>query len=90
MKRVHVYVSGRVQGVAFRWATQAVAQRLGVFGWVRNLVDGRVEVLAEAKEEVLKEFIEFLKNGPRYAKVKDLEIEWLGFKGDFKNFEVIF
>ncbi len=88
MKRIHVYISGRVQGVAFRWVTDDVARQLGVVGWVRNLRDGRVEVLAEAEEPTLKEFIEFLKRGPRHAKVTDIDIEWLEATGEFKRFDV--
>ena len=88
MKRIHVYISGRVQGVAFRWVTDDGARQLGVVGWVRNLRDGRVEVLAEAEEPTLKEFIEFLKRGPRHAKVTDIDIEWLEATGEFKRFDV--
>ena len=88
MKRIHVYISGRVQGVAFRWVTDDVARQLGVVGWVRNISDGRVEVLAESEEKTLKEFIEFLKRGPRHARVTDIDIEWLEATGEFKRFEV--
>ncbi|MHA1650902.1 MAG: acylphosphatase [Candidatus Helarchaeota archaeon] len=90
LKRIHVYISGRVQGVAFRWVTEDVARQLGVVGWVRNLRDGRVEVLAEAPEDVLKEFIKFLKRGPRYARVTDIQIEWLESTGEFRTFEIRF
>jgi acylphosphatase len=90
MKRIHVFVSGRVQGVAFRWVTEDMAHQLGVSGWVRNLSDGRVEVMAEAEEENLLEFIKFLKQGPRHARVENIEVEWLESEGEFKSFEIRF
>jgi len=88
LKRVHVFVSGRVQGVGFRWTTLDVARQLKITGWVRNLPDGRVEVMAEAEEEKLKQFIEFLRRGPRYAKVKGVEVKWLDSTGEFKEFKM--
>ena len=88
MKRIHVFVSGRVQGVAFRWVTSDVAIQLGVKGWVRNLRDGRVEVVAEGAEETLNEFLKFLHRGPRYAKVRDVQVEWLEGTGEFNKFDV--
>ena len=90
LKRIHVFVSGRVQGVAFRWVTIDVANQLNVVGWVRNLYDGRVEVMAEGEEGILNQFIEFLKKGPRYAKVKDIEIEWLESTGEFSTFKITY
>ncbi len=57
MKRLHVYYSGRVQGVGFRYAVREAAQELRVGGWVRNLPDGRVELVAEGSDEVLDQLI---------------------------------
>lgn len=68
------YVSGVVQGVAFRWHTREKALELGVRGWVRNLRDGRVEVLAEAEEEVLEKFFSWLQVGPSAARVTGVEV----------------
>ena len=90
LRRIHVFVSGRVQGVAFRWVTEDIAQNLGVLGWVRNLRDGRVEVMAEGEEGTLNQFIEFLQHGPRHAKVSDIHIEWVEYKGEFNTFEIRF
>lgn len=56
-KQLHVYFSGRVQGVGFRYTTVGMAMTLGLKGWVRNLPDGRVEALAEGEERILEEFM---------------------------------
>ena len=73
-KARHVFVSGRVQGVAFRWATQEEAQRLGVGGWVRNLVDERVEVWAEGEAPGVDALLRWLEHGPPSARVDGLDV----------------
>jgi acylphosphatase len=70
----HVLVSGRVQGVGFRWHTRAKAQALGLDGWVKNLPDGRVEVWVEGEEAPLREMIEWLAQGPPPARVTGVEV----------------
>ena len=60
-KQAHVYYSGRVQGVGFRFTAENIAIELGITGWVKNLGDGRVEIVAEAEEEVLEKFLERIK-----------------------------
>jgi acylphosphatase len=74
MKRVRCLVSGRVQGVFFRGATQARMRELGVRGWVRNLPDGRVEAVLEGDEAQLAEALAFLRRGPRGASVEGVEL----------------
>ena len=70
-----VLVSGRVQGVAFRWATQRRARDLGLAGWVRNLRDGRVEVFLETDAEArLAEMLAWLAKGPPPARVDALDV----------------
>jgi len=88
--RIHAFVSGLVQGVNFRYHTQKRAKELGITGWVRNLEDGRVEVVAEGDKYAIEEFIRFLKKGPPLAKVLNCEIEKEEFKGEFKYFEIIY
>jgi acylphosphatase len=66
-------VSGRVQGVGFRYAALNEARRLGVAGWVRNLPDGGVEVLAQAEPAVLERFHDWLRQGPPAARVTNVE-----------------
>lgn len=67
------FVSGRVQGVGFRWFVQDVAQRLGVVGFVRNLIDGRVEVLAEGGAEDLQNLAAEIRRGPGLSRVDAVE-----------------
>jgi len=74
MKRRRFWVSGRVQGVFFRGATQARMRELGLRGWVRNLADGRVEALVEGGDVELAAALEFLWRGPRGAEVDDVEV----------------
>ncbi len=70
---MRVLVSGRVQGVAFRWHTRDAARALGLVGWVRNLADGRVEVHAQGDEEQLAALAAFLEQGPPAALVTGIE-----------------
>jgi len=88
MKRVHLFVSGRVQGVFFRAHTRDLAQKLGLSGFVRNLPDGRVEVVAEGPEEKLQELIQFCHHGPPLAHVTHVEIRWEEPTGEFRGFSV--
>ncbi|HEC95565.1 MAG TPA: acylphosphatase [Euryarchaeota archaeon] len=89
MKQVHIFVSGRVQGVFYRANTRKKAKELGIKGWVRNLYDGRVEITAEGKEEDLKKFIEWCKKGPELAFVENIKVEWKDYKGNYKDFSVV-
>ena len=68
-------VTGRVQGVAFRWSTAGVAQRLGISGWVRNVPDGSVEGWAEGTDAAMEEFAAWLRDGPPAARVSELTLE---------------
>ncbi|MGC3997869.1 MAG: acylphosphatase [Anaeromyxobacter sp.] len=74
--RVEVIVSGRVQGVGFRWSTVDEARRLGLDGWVRNLPDGRVEAEAEGERPAVEALLRFLQRGPPGARVDDVEVRW--------------
>lgn len=70
----HVLVSGRVQGVAFRWYTREKAQELGLAGWVKNLPDGRVEAWLEGEEGAVRAMLAWLAKGPQAARVKNVEV----------------
>lgn len=87
--RVHVYIKGRVQGVFYRVFTKKNADELGIVGWVSNLADGRVEVVAEGKKEILKRFINKLQKGPRLSKVEHIDVVWEKEIGEFSGFEII-
>ena len=82
----HAVVSGRVQGVAFRWSTEEKARELGVDGWVRNLFDGRVEVFVEGGP-ALEPMVAWLREGPRFARVDRVEIRDVEPE-DLRGFEV--
>jgi len=70
----HAFVSGRVQGVAFRWSTRERAQALGVGGWVRNLHDGRVEVWIEGEAGSVEALVAWLRDGPPSARVTGVDV----------------
>lgn len=76
MKCLKAIVRGRVQGVGFRDATARTARSLGIHGWVCNRSDGTVEVLAEGEAGALARLEAFLRTGPRFAEVTDLELSW--------------
>ena len=87
MKRVHMFVSGLVQGVFYRASTEAEAKRLGLTGLVRNLPDGRVEAVAEGPEEALADLCQWAEEGPRDARVERVERQWGPATGEFAGFE---
>ncbi len=86
--RAHVYVSGRVQGVSFRYSTYHQARRAGVGGWVRNLSDGRVEALFEGDAEAVRRLVERCRRGPPGAFVEDIAVEWGEAAGTFRTFTI--
>ncbi len=89
MKRIHLIISGRVQGVYFRHHTNIEANKLGLKGLVRNLGNGSVEVIAEGKEQEINQIIEFCKKGPDRARVDNIEIDYQEPKNEFKEFSII-
>jgi acylphosphatase len=84
--RVHVVVSGRVQGVGYRAEAQRYANQLGLSGWVRNQPDESVEILAEGPDEKVEEFLSWCRSGPFLANVEKLTIERRKFEGDLREF----
>jgi len=86
MKRVHVIVSGWVQGVFFRARTQREAEALGVRGWVRNLTDGSVEAVFEGTKEAVDTMLAWCRKGPSQARVDDVTITEEPYQGLFKDF----
>jgi acylphosphatase len=86
--RLQAIVHGRVQGVNFRYYTQQRARDLRLTGYVRNLWDGTVEVVAEGQHSDLEEMLAFLRVGPRAAFVTQVDTRWSGPTGSFGRFEV--
>ncbi len=86
--RVHVYVSGRVQGVFFRGETQDEAVRQGVTGWVRNLRDGRVEAVFEGDEDNVERLVESCLRGPFGARVTRVDVFHEIYTGEFRDFQI--
>jgi acylphosphatase len=86
--RAHLYISGGVQGVFFRANTRNKARELGVRGWVKNLPDGKVEVVAEGEKEKVEELIEWCWKGPKFAEVENVQVEYGNYTGEFEGFEV--
>jgi len=83
----HFYISGKVQGVFFRAKTHEQAYALGVTGWVRNLRDGRVEAVASADDITMQKFESWLSEGPKLARVDNIEDEVLDTQ-TFDRFDI--
>jgi acylphosphatase len=86
--RAHVFISGRVQGVFFRSETRRKAKIGEVKGWIRNLLDGRVEAIFEGEENAVNELIEFCRQGPPAARVTRLDVNLEKYTGEFKDFRI--
>jgi len=89
-QRAHLFVSGRVQGVFFRQAFKVVARKNNVFGWVRNLQDGRVEAVLEGDDDSISHVIEWCHAGPANARVDDVSIKDEDYTGEYSKFEVLY
>ena len=81
---------GRVQGVGFRFTTENIALSLGVTGWVKNLPDGKVEVVGEGEEARLVEFLEKVRNGPMKPYIRSVESSWSEATDEFNDFSIRF
>ena len=90
LKRVHLFVTGRVQGVCFRYATQMQAKNLGLAGWVKNLYDRRVEIVAEGDEDSIESLIKWAEQGPSGASVKNLNVITEEYLNEFERFTIEF
>ncbi|MFP4392995.1 MAG: acylphosphatase [Desulfohalobiaceae bacterium] len=87
-KSLHCLISGKVQGVNFRAWTKSQADSLGIKGWVRNLEDGRVEVIAQGEENALFDFKGRLTQGPTMSQVERVESKWIDYDKTFDKFEL--
>ena len=86
--RLHAYVTGRVQGVGYRFFVLETAHDLSLVGWARNLPDRRVEVVAEGERSQLERLVADLLEGPRGAHVTDVDIAWVEPTGEFDAFRI--
>ncbi len=86
--RLHATVTGRVQGVSFRYFVMEQADILSLDGWVRNTWQGSVEVMAEGARPRLEQLLQALRAGPPMARVADVDFEWLPWTGEFTDFRV--
>jgi acylphosphatase len=84
----HATVHGRVHGVFFRASVQRRAGELNITGYVCNLPDGTVEVEAEGEREQLEKLLEYLRVGPRPARVDKVVTSWADYRGEFRNFDI--
>lgn len=89
-KHIHALVSGRVQGVGFRYFVERIAQSMGVVGEVRNLGDGRVEIRAEGEEALLDSFLKKVEQGPGLSHVTSIDVDWSPAIGVYKRFDVTY
>ena len=86
---VNLTISGKVQGVGFRYFVLRQAQELGITGWVSNKPNGDVEALAQGEKEGLDHFIAKVKQGPAFSRVEDVNLEWVNEAEQYFSFEII-
>jgi acylphosphatase len=87
--RAHVFVTGKVQGIGFRFHTRIKARNLGLKGWVRNLESGEVEAIFEGEENQVNNIIEWCKKGPDSALVKDVKVILEKYSEEFEGFDIV-
>ena len=87
-ERAHFLVTGRVQGVGYRYSTCIEARRLGLTGWVRNLPDSRVEIMAEGEGDAIRSLLAWCRRGPCMASVHDVKSQFLECRGRFDVFDI--
>ena len=88
IKTLHIIVSGKVQGVYFRVSCVDIAQKIGIGGWVRNLPDSRVEIMASGSFSKMDEFLKWSYQGPVGARVDNVDIEEKSFQA-FEKFAIL-
>ena len=88
MKQIHIFVTGRVQGVFFRQSTRVMAIKNNVNGWVHNLDDGRVEIVAQGETNNVDNLADWCKTGPANSRVDEFELSEENITNEFEDFEV--
>jgi acylphosphatase len=89
-KRLHAFFSGHVQGVGFRYTAQRVAEDFSITGFIRNLPDGRVELLIEGEEKVLENFLQKIRKSFLAKYIGGVEAHWLESSGEFQGFQITY
>ena len=88
MVEAHLIITGRVQGVGFRYYATRYAENIGIRGYVKNLADGSVEILAEGEEEQIEQFKDRLEKGSGYARIDDISITFKPYEAKYQTFGV--
>lgn len=88
MAQAKVFISGFVQNIGYRQFVKRIAQKIGLNGWVKNLPDGRVEVLLSGDQKIIEKTIEKLWEGPFLSEVKSVDVEWVNDSQEYKDFEI--
>ena len=88
VKRARILITGRVQGVGYRYSAVIRANQRGLVGWVRNTRDGHVEVVAEGPSGDLDAFIDWCRRGPSAAWVDEVRVDWEAPTGEFSGFDL--
>ncbi|MCG0276008.1 MAG: acylphosphatase [Thermosediminibacteraceae bacterium] len=89
-KKARALIYGLVQGVGLRYSVYRKASQLGISGFVKNLPDGSVELVAEGEEDLINELLEYIKTGIRWARVEKIDVEWSEWEGKYRGFEIAF
>ena len=88
-KRLTVHFSGSVQGVGFRFTAERISKRFEVSGFVRNLSNGQVQLAAEGEEDNLKDFLNAIRDSNLKSNIRQMDVEWSEYKGEFQVFGIV-
>jgi acylphosphatase len=86
---LHVYIEGHVQGVGFRYFVKEIADRLHLYGWVRNRFDGSVELTAEGSQESLVQLLQMVREGPSRSMVTNIKTDWSQSEAKYSQFSFL-
>lgn len=87
-RRAHIYYSGSVQGIGFRFTVECLVKDFTLTGWVKNLADGRVELVCEGEEQAIIDYLKAIRNGSLKSYIQNAEVSWGEASGEQKSFEI--
>jgi acylphosphatase len=90
IKQLHLIIKGTVQGVFYRQSTKQKAEELGVYGVVKNLENGDVDVVAEGEEDKLKMLLDWCWKGPENSDVEDIIVKWRSCENKYSAFRILY